>query len=140
MGFLSKKSMLVSLLALSLAACASGTKSPPPKPPPKETPINLLCDGNGGTNTIDKNPHAIKFQIQTGSACDLIDVNFATDDGKNHFKKRTSATSSAATSGDPPVVFDYDGQPIPGGAQFNYSVTKGSWNLTGNGSGVIKTQ
>lgn len=136
MGFLSKKSMLVSLLALSLAACAPGAKPPPPKP--KETTINLPCDGNGGDNPIDKKPQTVIFQIQTGTACDLTDVNFTTHKEAFKNKKHSAATSGgAATSGDP-VTFEYDGSPIPNGALFNYNVTPGSWNLLGNGSGVIK--
>jgi hypothetical protein len=134
MGFLSKKSMLVSLLALSLAACAGVSKPPPPK---KETTINLPCDYSKVETTIEKKPQTIIFQTPTGSACEVTDVNFKTYREAFKNKRHIGATSGgAATSGDP-VAFDYDGSPIPNGAEYGYDVKSGSGTL-GSGGGIIK--
>ena len=92
MGFLRKKSMLIPLLALSLAACA---------PKPTVTGpliIDLPCDGDVKDYTIDGHPMVI-FQT---SGCDLTDVNFTNDVGKTHFKNKKN---SPATS----IKIDYDG-------------------------------
>jgi hypothetical protein len=123
MGFLSKKSMLVSLLALSLAAC---TSTPIP-PIPAATPITLPCNGDAGTHPVAT---TITF---TGSPCDLQDVDFIQDQHGNHrhFAKHKSATS---------VVFKYDGQPILGDGAYFYYITKStnSPNPDGGGGGIIK--
>jgi len=125
MGFLSKKSMLVSLLALSLVACAS---TPIPKTPiPAAAPITLPCNGDTGTHRVAT---TITF---TGSPCDLQDVDFIQDQHGNHkhFTKHKSATS---------VVFTYDGQPILGDGAYFYYITKStnSPNPDGGGGGIIK--
>ena len=123
MGFLSKKSMLVSLLALSLAACA---------PKPTVTGpliIDLPCDGDVKDYTIDGHPMVI-FQT---SGCDLTDVNFTNDVGKMHFKNKKP---SAATS----IKFDYDGGGLGAGARYYYTtpyIPAGS-SKDGGGGGIIK--
>jgi ABC-type glycerol-3-phosphate transport system substrate-binding protein len=133
MGLLSKKSILVSLLALSLAACPS----PATKPPPTTT-IDLPCDGDAGSHGAAT---TITFKIKTGLTCDLVEVDFIQDPHKNynHFTRHRSATAGAATSGDPPVVFTYDGQPILGDGAFFYYVTKStnSPNPDPGGGGYI---
>jgi hypothetical protein len=129
MGFLSKKSMLVSLLALSLAACA-----PPIQQTaiPAASSITLPCKGDVGTHPVAA---TITF---TGSPCELEDVDFIQDPHRNsqHFKK-----TKPATSADPTVVFTYDlTTSVPGdGAYFFYSTksTK-SPNPDGGGGGIIK--
>ena len=123
MGFLRKKSMLVSLLALSLVACA---------PKPTVTGpliIDLPCDGDVKDYTIDGHPMVI-FQT---SGCDLTDVNFTNDVGKTHFK---NMKHSAATS----VKFDYDALDLGAGARYYYTtpyIPAGS-SKDGGGGGIIK--
>jgi hypothetical protein len=125
MGFLSKKSMLVSLLALSLAACAS-------KPIVTDQPIDLPCDGDAGVHKIDKTPQTIIFQ--TGSACKLQDVTFKRNSGG--FKKHSPTTSPNAG-----VKYDYDGSPIPGdGAYFEYTTLPPGSSTDGSGGGIIKNK
>jgi hypothetical protein len=131
MGFLSKKSMLVSLLAVSLAACAS-------KPIKTGPPIDLPCDGDAGVYKIPQKADTITFR--TGSACNLTDVNFTTDVGKTHFKnkKHTAATSGAAAASGDPVTFDYDGSQLGDGAYFNYTTLPPGSSTDGSGGGVIR--
>jgi len=129
MGFLSKKSMLVSLLALSLAACASTRTIQP------TNTVELACDGDAGSHDVAK---TITFKMKAGSACDLQEVDFTHDPHSNytHFKKRPPATGA-----NPPVVFDYteSSPPLGDGAYFYY-VTKStnSPNPDGGGGGIIK--
>jgi hypothetical protein len=131
MGFLSKKSMLVPLLALSLAACAPPIQQ---TAVPAANTIPLPCKGNVGTQPVAT---TITF---TGSTCELEDLDFIKDPLGNykHFHK-----TKPATPGDPPdpVVFTYDlTTSVPGdGAYFYYSTksTK-SPNPDGGGGGIIK--
>jgi hypothetical protein len=127
MGFLSKKSMLVSLLALSLAACTSGPTTPNPrkaisiplpcKEVPPAPPVEIL---------IDTNPHTITFLADSG--CALDDVKFKTH--PEHFHRRSPPK---------PVIYDYDGLPIPSdGAYFDYGFTL-SGGTDPNGGGVIRS-
>jgi len=131
MGFLSKKSMLVSLVALLLAACTSVSNPPPPKA--TDTPINLPCNGDVKDHTIKKTPQTLIFQT---SGCKLIDVTFQTEKSGNFKNKR----HIAATSGDH-VTFDYDGLSLPvDGAYFYYRtdyIPPGS-STDGGGGGVIR--
>jgi hypothetical protein len=129
MGFLSKRSMLVSLLALSLAACATPIQQ---TPIPATNTIKLPCSGNVPQQ------HVATTITFTGSPCELEDVDFIPDPHGNsqHFKK-----TKPATSADPTVVFTYGlTTPVPGdGAYFYYSTksTK-SPNPDGGGGGIIK--
>jgi len=124
MGFLSKKSMLVSLLALSLAACASTRTIQP------TNTVELACDGDAGSHDVAK---TITFKMKAGSPCDLQEVEFIQDQHGNHrhFTKHKSATS---------VEFTYDGQPILGDGAYFYYITKStnSPNPDGGGGGIIK--
>ena len=128
MGFLSKKSMLVSLLALSLAACASTRTIPPTNPP-----VELQCDGDAGSHDVAQ---TITLQLKAGSTCDLVDVYFIQDKHGNNklFKEHPRK------SGDPHVVFDYTGTSPPlGDGAFFYYITKShnSPNPDGGGGGFI---
>jgi hypothetical protein len=131
MGFLSKKSMLVSLLALSLAACATPiSKTPIPATNP---PITLPCDGPAGAHPVAK---TITFQLNAGSTCELQDVYFIPDNHGNDklFKEHTRTKKGA------PVVFDYTGTspPLGDGAYFYYITTApNSPNPDGSGGGYI---
>jgi len=127
MGFLSKRSMLVSLLALSLAACTSKPMVTGP------LTIDLPCDGDVMDHTIDKKTQPTV--IFNTSGCDLTDVNFTNDVGKAHFKtkKRSAATS---------IKFDYDASDLGGGAKYYYStpfIPTGS-SKDGGGNGIIKSK
>ena len=124
MGFLRKKPMLVSLLALSLAACAPKQMVTGP------LTIDLPCDGNVMDHTIDKTQPNVIFQT---SGCDLTDVNFTNDVGKAHFKNKKR---SAATS----IKFDYDASDLGAGARYYYTtpyIPAGS-SKDGGGGGIIK--
>jgi hypothetical protein len=129
MGFLSKKNLLVSLLALSLAACTT----PTPRKIKDTTTVDLPCSGDPLPQDVAK---TIKFEI-TNSACTLDDVDFIKDPHGNsgHFTKTKKATSA-----DPTVVFTYNGPqpPLPGdGAYFyyNFHTPKAAG---GGGGGIIK--
>jgi hypothetical protein len=126
MGFLSKKSMLVSLLALSLAACATTRTIPP------TSNVDLPCDGDAGSHKVAT---TIKFEIAPGSTCTLKDVDFIQDEHGNskHLKKTKPATSS-----DPTVVFTYDGSSalVGDGAFFYYKTHSPKGD--GGGGGIIK--
>jgi hypothetical protein len=125
MGFLSKKNLLVSLLALSLAACETmSMRTVPPK-----TTIYLPCGGDAISHNVAT---TIRFEIAANSTCTLIEVDLIQDEHGNsdHIKKTKSATSS-----DPTVEFTYDGTPLKGYAYFYY-VTQ-SPKTAGGGGGVI---
>jgi hypothetical protein len=90
--------------------------------------ITLPCDGRAG-----QHGKARIIIFQTGSGCELLDVNFTTN--AEHFEKHR------ATSGNSPVVFLYDGQPIPGDAYFKYTTNPpvtNPPNTDGSGGGIIR--
>jgi hypothetical protein len=128
MGFLSKKSMLVSLLALSLAACTSTRTNL------QTNTVELECDGDAGSYDA---ADTITFQLKAGSTCDLKRVSFIQDKHGNSklFKEHPR------NSGDPHVVFDYTGtSPVPGDGAYFYYITQShsSPNPDGGGGGIIK--
>ena len=130
MGFLSKKTMLVSLVALLLAACTSGSNPPSPTATATNTPIDLPCNGPVKDHTVTKTKQTLSFQT---SGCKLIDVTFQTEDSGNFTTKK----HNAVTSGD--VGFDYDGGALPAAGAYFYYRTDGS-STDGGGGGIIKSQ
>jgi hypothetical protein len=104
--------MLVSLLAVSLAACISK----PMVTGPLTIDIPSTCDGNVMDHTIDKTQPAVIFQA---AACSDLDVNFTPD--KNGNEKRFTDKQKSITNGHPAVKFKYDGKSILGdGAYYTY--------------------
>jgi hypothetical protein len=134
MGFLSKKSMLVSLLALSLAACASK----PTVTGPLTIDIPSTCDGNvvPYVRTIDNTQPAVIFQA---AACSDLDVDFKPDKSNGNEKHFTDKQKSK-TNGHPAVKFKYDGKSLLGdGAYFYYTTPEipPGKSTDGGGGGFI---
>jgi len=131
MGFLSKKSMLVSLLAVSLAACTSK----PTVTGPLTIDLPLTCDGDVMDHKIDKTQPAVIFQA---GACSDLDVDFTPDKSGN--EKRFTNKQKSTTNGHPAVKFKYDGKSILGdGAHYYYKtpdIAPGK-STDGGGGGVI---
>ena len=134
MGFLSKKSMLVSLVALLLAACTSK----PMVTGPLTIDIPSTCDGNvvPYVRTIDKTQQpAVIFQA---AACSDLDVNFKPD--KNGNEKHFTDKQKSKTNGHPAVKFKYDGKSLLGdGAYFYYTTPEipPGKSTDGGGGGFI---
>lgn len=91
--------------------------------------INVPCNGNGGTHTINKVADTITFG--TSGNCQFLSFEFTPNDPPPGFSNKTPSNGSGAT-----VSYDYDGSAIPAnGYSFSYRTDS---KALGNGTGVIK--
>lgn len=92
--------------------------------------INVGCDGNGGTNSIDKVKDTIVFG--TSGNCTFTSFGFVGGSPPG-FTGPDPANGAGAT-----VSYAYDATPIPAnGYTFRYTTTG---KMQGDGSGVIKNK
>ena len=130
MRSLSKKNMLVSLLALSLAACTTTTRTTIPQ----TTSVPLECDGDAGENNVALTT-TFKLSPNASSTCDLVGVYFIKETKHQNYKLFNQHASGATH-----VDFGYTGPPqVPGDGAYFYYITKGhsSPSPDGGGGGVI---
>jgi hypothetical protein len=97
--------------------------------------INVKCDGNGGTSSIDKVKDTIVFG--TSGNCNFLSFSFVDANGNNWtppgFTGPDPANGAGAT-----VSYAYDGSPIPAnGYTFRYTTDS---KMLGDGTGVIKNK
>jgi hypothetical protein len=93
--------------------------------------INVPCDGNSGTSSIDKIKDTIVFG--TSGNCKFTSFGFDYAGGlPPGFSNRVPSSGGGDT-----ISYEYDGQPIPtGGYGFHYSTGP----KLGDGTGVIKNK
>jgi hypothetical protein len=93
--------------------------------------INVPCNGNGGTHSVNKVADTITFG--TSGKCSFISFGFDGYPAPSYppgFSNRQPPTGGGAT-----ISYQYDGTPMPtGGYAFSYTTSAD----LGNGSGVIK--
>jgi hypothetical protein len=90
--------------------------------------INVPCNGNGGTQTLNKVAETVTFG--TSGNCTFVSFQFTPVDPPPGFSNRQPATGGGAT-----ISYNYDGSPIPA-AGYTFSYVTGA--AAGNGTGVIK--
>jgi hypothetical protein len=97
------------------------------------TRINVPCNGNGGTNSVNKIADTITFG--TSGNCTFISFQFNGYAPPNYppgFSNRQPPSGGGAT-----ISYSYDGSQMPAnGYSFAYTTTEQA--MLGNGTGVIK--
>lgn len=92
--------------------------------------INVPCNGNGGTHTINKVADTITFG--TSGNCTFTSFAFSPVDPAPGFSNRQPASGGGAT-----ISYNYDGSAIPA-AGYSFSYVTNAMTMAGNGTGVIK--